>query len=138
MAAALILIACASVATAQQADETSLWHHYNTLIHLRNDHSALLNGYLLPLQGANTNIYAFLRYDSREALLIVVNFSKEAVTDATLTLAESPLRGDFKVETLLGTTGAASLSLDGNGGTAGYQPFAELPPLSSHILRLGQ
>lgn len=61
------------------ADETTMLHSTQQSIKLRNTHSALRYGDFYTLQ-ADTNIYAYMRADMNERLIIVLNKSDEAVS----------------------------------------------------------
>ncbi len=98
---------------AQEADPDSLLHHYRSLVHLRNSHSALRTGDMALLDPGDRSLYAFTRSDESETLLVVLNFGREPVTDYEL-----PLDG---AHVLLG---------------AGWDPGGPIPPLSGHIVQI--
>ena len=81
-------IAAANVAL-QDSDPDSLLSHYRDLIHLRNGNSALRRGELTPVASSARNVYAFLRHDDEQTLLVVINLSGQVTSDFALTLAES-------------------------------------------------
>lgn len=123
---------------AQNADPLSLLNHYRALIHLRNAHSALRTGDMALVESSARQVYAFLRYDEAETLLVLVNLDEEPIADYTLDLARGPLAGDARAALVLGTGDAVAPSVTAEGGFASYTPVAELPPYSSFIIRLGE
>jgi glycosidase len=121
---------------AQDADPDSLLNLYRTLIHLRNNHSALRTGETLVIAPGSQRIYAILRYDDKEAFLVLINShpNPQNADLYGLTLATSPLREGMSVETVIGLEGASLPVLNANGGFEDYHPFEELPPHSATIL----
>lgn len=126
---------------AELADTGSLLNHYRALIKLRKQHPALRRGNLFPVTGDNTALYSFLRTQpgvdgNLDAVLVVANLSGQRVTDYALSLAASPLRGDFDTKDLL--TGNPGLSLIANqqGGFDNYQPSGSLGPYESFVVDL--
>jgi glycosidase len=117
-------------------DPASLLNHYRALIHLRNEHPALRTGALQLVESSDRGVYSFLRYADDETLLIVVNLSKEPITDYTLTAVEGLLNGTPGAELLLGEGDVAAPTLNEAGGFTDYTPLAALPPQSSVIIRL--
>ncbi len=64
--------------------EKQTFKDVSKLIHIRKDHSALRNGDFLTLQ-ADKNIYAYIRSDMNERILVILNKSdKEQVINFTL------------------------------------------------------
>lgn len=59
----------------QMADSESLLHFYRTLIHLRKNTPALIEGDYLPLDEAATDYFAFLRRTDEQQIVVVLNFS---------------------------------------------------------------
>jgi len=122
---------------AEAGDPASLWSFYRDLIRLRNEHAALRVGetYVLDV-GKNDTLVAMLRATDDEAVLIVVNLGKEPVSDYGLTLAASPLRGNYAAAPLLGAEAFVPLTADASGALASYQPLSTLPPYSTFIVQL--
>ena len=68
----------------QRADKNSLFTHYRTLIHLRNNSAALSSGELRSSDISNKQIVAFFRDHKSESLLVVHNLtSAEQKIDVT-------------------------------------------------------
>ena len=117
-------IAVANVA-AQTADADSLLSHYRRLIHLRNDNSALRGGALTAVDSSERGIYAFLRHDAAQTLLVIINLTGERVAGFMLSLDAIEL--DLAAPTLIFGDGAlAAPRLDAGGGFADYAPVPAL------------
>jgi len=64
--------------------EKQTFKEVSRLIHIRKDHSALRNGDFLTLK-ANKNIYAYIRSDMNERILVILNKSEmEQIAELTL------------------------------------------------------
>ncbi len=120
----------------QTGDPDSLLSHYRALIALRNNHAALRVGETFVPETGNLRVAAILRVTKNEAVLAVVNLGKDPVSDYSLALAESPLRGGYQSAPLLGAGPFAPLTTDASGAFVGYQPLLILPPYSTFILQL--
>ena len=59
----------------ETSDPNSLLSYYRDLIHLRNEHSALRTGHTIVIDSGNRSVYALLRYDDNEAILIPVSYT---------------------------------------------------------------
>ena len=121
----------ANLAFANVADQTddpaSLLSHYRDLIHLRNSHSALRQGAMTLVDSATREVYAFLRHDDQETLLVLINLSDEAATGIRLNLDSSELL--FGTVALVYGAGAIKApQINQEGGFADYQPLDGLPP----------
>ncbi|MBK9751875.1 MAG: alpha-amylase [Chloroflexi bacterium] len=124
----------ANVAT-QTDDADSLLSHYRNLIHLRNDHIALRQGDYIAVESGSRKLYAFIRQHADETLLVLINVDDEPITDYALTLAE----GSFTLGTpavIFGQGELTPLTLNMAGGFDAYQPFAEVAPYSTTVIRL--
>lgn len=117
-------------------DPGSLLSHYRSLIHLRNAHPALRSNAIQLVTSSDRGIYACLRYAEGEALLVVVNLSREAISGYTLSAPETLLRGDLSADLLLGTGQAAAPAIDKQGGFVDYVPLDTLPPQSTFVIKL--
>jgi glycosidase len=94
-------------------------------------------GDMSPVESSARQVYAFLRYDQTETLLVLVNLDDEAVDAYTLSMEQGPLSADASAALLLGTGEVASPAVTAESGLADYTPIAPLPPHSSFIIRLG-
>ena len=121
---------------AQQANPDSLWATYRNLIRLRAEHAALRVGetYVLDV-GKSDTLVAMLRATDDEAVLIVVNLGKEAITNYALTLDNGPLSGQYQIAPLLGAGDFTAPTVTASGGFTDYQPAPELPATSAFIVQ---
>ena len=123
-----------NVAT-QENDPSSLLSLYRELIQLRTQHSALRTGQYIVVNCNNPAIYAVIRMDDNEAVLILLNMDAEPVTGYSLSLDTSELADEtYGVETLLGAVQAQGPVVT-RGGFANYHPVEELAPYSTIILK---
>lgn len=122
----------------QTADPNSLLNHYRKLIALRNEHPALRVGETVLLEGEQTRVLAFLRQSADEALLVVINMDQEPMTEYSLSLASSKLRGALKATELLNGAQASAPTLNAQGGFESYTPIPELAPRTGYVIKLEQ
>jgi glycosidase len=122
---------------AQTADPASLLSHYRALIALRASHSALRTGETFVLDAGNRGLFASLRVDEAEAILVLVNLTDASITDYALSLDSSPLRaGQYTLIPLFGDGSLSSLSVSEGGRVADFMPLAEVPAYTTLILNL--
>ena len=115
----------------------SLLSLYRTLIRLRGQHAALRVGDFTAIKASNASVFASLRVSKEEAVLIIINLSKDPVKDVTLNLDQSSLAsGDYRAALLLGDGPIANLTVTAQGGFAQYQPLSSLPGFSGVIVQL--
>ncbi|MBC6699729.1 glycoside hydrolase family 13 protein [Hymenobacter puniceus] len=62
---------------AQERDSASVLNHFRRAIAVRNAHPVLVYGQYQLLDAANPHIYAYIRTQGREKVLVVLNFSSE-------------------------------------------------------------
>lgn len=119
----------------QTNDPNSLLSHYRALIHLRAEHSALRAGAYHTVKSDSRNVYAALRVDEDEILLVIVNLSDQAVDDYGLTLQDAVLADEtYSVETVFGGQRAQGPEVT-RGAFKNYEPMTELPPHSTFIVK---
>ncbi|MCA9903995.1 MAG: DUF3459 domain-containing protein [Anaerolineae bacterium] len=116
---------------AETDDPASLLSHYRALIHLRNAHPALRTGAYLPLGSASRRVYAFLRHDDDETLLVIVNMDRQPTEDYALTMNTGPLSGDLRAEVLYGLAPETALPAPVLNATGGFDDYAPLPQLEA-------
>lgn len=117
-------IASANVA-AQTGASDSLLSHYRRLIHLRNGNSALRRGALIAVDSSDRGIYAFLRHDQTQTLLVMINLADESIAGFSLALERSEL--DLSAPALIfGDGEVAAPALNADGGFADYAPVPAL------------
>jgi glycosidase len=121
---------------AQESNPGSLLNHYRRLIHLRNEHSALRDGAWSLVDTDPGRLYAALRYDEDEALLVLINPSRREVGDYSLTLPSGPLADTASAVLVLGEGDLSSPQINDAGGFDQYAPLAMLPPRSTFIIEL--
>jgi glycosidase len=120
----------------QSGDPTSLLSYYRELIRLRNEHTALRVGQPILLETGHPAVYALLRVDAAETLLVVINLGSEPVDDYALNVAAGPLTGSYQLLPLLAPREGATLQATAQGGVVAYRPLGELPPQQAMIWQL--
>lgn len=118
----------------QDADPNSLLSHYRDLIHLRSANSALRRGGFAALDTSSRGIYAFLRHDAEQTLLVVINLSGEPASDIALTLDESDLEFDAPF-LIYGEGELAAPEFNSEGGFSGYRPVPSMEPHSLIVIQ---
>jgi alpha-amylase len=111
----------------ESADPNSLLSHYQNLIQLRNDHSALQVGDYYSVRSDNFSILSFLRVSQEESLLVMINLSEEPASGFTLSLNQSPLIGSYGLYPILGDGSIPDLTFSANGGFDSFSPGIEIP-----------
>ena len=135
--------AAANVAT-QTADPASLLSLYRTLIALRTAHPILRSGTLVPVGSSSEGIYAFLRTDGAETILVIANLADAIAIEPALSLPSGPLCGTPSTEVLLGAAGPGRAAVvappvvSASGGFVDWRPAAELSPREAIVVRLGR
>jgi hypothetical protein len=82
----------------QQADNTSLWHHYRKLIEIRNNETALRRGTLQILTPSSDAVFAFRREIEGEngaQVVVLQNLSGNMVTDVRIPASFSQSKESF-------------------------------------------
>ncbi|MFZ5903964.1 MAG: alpha-amylase family glycosyl hydrolase [Chloroflexota bacterium] len=122
---------------AQVDDPASLLSHYRALIAMRTSHSALRTGNTLIFETANKGLFASLRVDGTEAILVLVNLTEAPISDYALSLKSSPLEpGQYDLLSLLGGGEFSPLSVNEGGKVTGFVPLVEVPAYATLILIL--
>ena len=121
---------------AQESDLNSLLNQYRTLIELRKQHPAIRAGKTYLLETGNAGIYAILRSDGKEHLLVLVNLKDTSILDYGLSLNENILPdASLYPETLFGSAEGSQLTIV-DGKFSKYKPLDELPPYSAYLFQL--
>lgn len=90
--------------------KSEMYDLYKTLFALRKAHPVLINGMFVPVEVINSpNVYAFIRKNQEERLLIILNFSSEN-TEARLILGE---KFDLMEDLLRGKSHSVTLTEKG-------------------------
>ncbi|NHZ72089.1 MAG: alpha-amylase [Aquificales bacterium] len=117
--------------SAQSDDPDSLLNHYRALVQLRNTYPALRSGGWTAVPTDNSSLYAFLRTNTEESILVLVNLGRKLVDSYTLTLPAGVLTESMTPVMLMGEGDIQIPALN----DAHYQPITELLPYSSTIIR---
>ena len=91
---------------AQQKDKNSIFNFTRQLIALRKKHQTLRRGEIIPLTETPRDLMAYLRKDSDEKILVILNFSKKKKTftlpkGSWKVLFSEKRKGEFKEEITL-------------------------------------
>jgi glycosidase len=120
----------------QDTDANSLLTLYRTLAKLRHEHAVLRNGSLTLLDTENTGVYAVIRSDGGENIMILINLKGTPISDYSLSMKEKLLpNSTLTPSSLLDATTAAPLTVTG-GIFKEYKPLSELPPYQAYIFEL--
>ncbi|GAB4537956.1 MAG: alpha-amylase family glycosyl hydrolase [Anaerolineales bacterium] len=111
----------------EEENADSLLNHYRSLIQLRNERPVLYDGSVTVLQTSDPAVYAVLRQNENETLLILANLKNEDVSDYQIQLEQGAQASG--VETLFG--GGEAKTPQGSE----YQPFGALAANSMYILK---
>ena len=120
----------------QTGDAASLLEHYREFIQLRNEHSALRIGKTYVAEANSKKLVSYLRVNSDEAVLIVINIDSEPATDYSFDLSVGSLSGVYTATSLLDETTINPLTANDKGGFDDYIPMPELPPYSIFVIQL--
>jgi len=124
-----------NVAT-ESNDPNSLWSFYQTMIALRHAHSALRDGTLSLVSSGNPGVYAILRSDGKETLLVLINLTKSAIGAYHLSLQNPGLTdGQYSLDLLYGGGSPAPLVV-ANQAFSNFKPLVELPAYGISIFNL--
>ncbi len=126
---------------AEANDPGSLLETYRTLIAARKEHAVLDTGQVMLLNTGNPAVYAVLRADLNETLLVMANLQDQPVMDYGLTLNNSDAQqklpaGTFSVVPVLGSGSVPDITVGADGKIDRYQPLASLPPHGMYILKV--
>jgi glycosidase len=119
----------------ESADPESLLSHYRRLVRLRSQYEALSIGSWLPLEASNRQVYAYLRHVAAADVLVILNFSDQAITQCSLTASKSDIpAGKYTPRDLLGKQSIAPLSVNATGSFSSYVPLPSLEPLTGYVV----
>ena len=122
--------------SSQTKDIDSLLSNYRELIHLREIHPVLQTGQYIAVDCNNPAVYAALRVDEKEIVLVLINLDKETITNYELDAANTTLLDKtYNADVLLGSGQAQGLSVT-NSGFSNYTPVDELPAYSTTIIKI--
>lgn len=86
----------------QMEEKDSLFNHYKGLIQLRKNHRALRTGEMKILETSSPSVFAFIREDDSETLLIIINLGKRDLEDVSVMLESE--YGNVKTEQIYYST----------------------------------
>lgn len=89
--------------TAENHDTDSLLSYYRTLIKIRNAHPALQQGQYYSLSSPENEIYAAIQTYDMDMVLIVMNLSKNQISNMKLTFEGGLEPGKYSLIDMLGT-----------------------------------
>jgi len=119
----------------QTGDPGSLLSHYRGLIRVRGQHAALRSGSYVQVVTNPSSLFAMLRVNEQEAVLVLVNLSDQPAANPTLSWNRSTITGTRKPTLLFGNGNAAGLTTGELGGVENFVPLAEIGPGESVIIQ---
>jgi alpha-amylase len=122
--------------SAETADPNSLLSFYHTFISIRNQHPAMKDGSLSLINTDNTGVFATLRIDSSEAIIIVINLTKAPIHNYGINIQGLQLKdGSYRLKSLFGVE-ATSIFKVVDQSINHFQPLTELAPYGIYIYQL--
>ncbi|MRS02678.1 DUF3459 domain-containing protein [bacterium] len=117
----------------EEKDSNSLLNSYKQLITLRNTHPALKEGDYTVVKSSNKAVHAALRQSTSETVLIIINLSKNEVSDVNLSWDGAGLSdGNYTLSTLMGDKNANTFIVSSS-NVSDYSPFDSISPNSVNI-----
>ncbi len=117
----------------------SLLSIYTQLIHLRDKNAALRTGQLSVLSSGNAAVYAVLRTNGPETVLVLANLQGKPISDYGLNLTDTQAglqKGSYGMTALFGSGTFADLQVDKSGLFSAYKPLATIPAYGMYVLQL--
>lgn len=122
--------------SSQTKDSDSLLSNYRDLIHLREMHPVLKTGKYIAVDCNNPVVYAALRVDEKEIVLVLINLDKETITNYALDSSNTTLLDKtYNADVLLGSGQVQGPSVI-NSGFSNYTPVDELQAYSTTIIKI--
>lgn len=123
-------------AAKQASDPESLLSFYRDLIALRAEHPALRSNDVTLLNTGSSPIFAALRRQADDMILVLINLGGKTVSEYDLRALKSTLpKGEYVLLPLFGGPAISSLNVDGQGGIS---LAGSLPPLAPHTIHILQ
>jgi glycosidase len=120
----------------EMGDENSLLNYYKTFIDLRNQYSTLKTGSLGLVSSNNTGVYAAIRSDDAGSFMVVVNLTKDPISDYSLSYQGSDIAdGTYTFRAIYGMETGAKLDIV-NQTFSGFIPLPEISPYSVNLYQL--
>lgn len=121
---------------AESTDPNSLQSFYRTLINLRNQHPALKDGSLSLITTNNTGVYATLRIDTGEQILVLVNLTGTSISDYNINFQDAQLQnGSYKLKFLFGAETTSVMKVTDH-VVNNFQPLSDLSAYGIYIFQL--
>lgn len=121
----------------EESDSNSLLSFYRKLIAIRKEQPVLRYGALSLIATDNSGVFACLRHENGDTILVLVNLTGKAVNDYGLKLTGAPLKdGTYPLTALLGSGSASDLHVV-DGGFSGFKPLDTIPAYGTLLWRLG-
>ncbi len=118
-------------------DGNSILTYYRTLIQLRNENDALLNGDLDLITTGNPGVFADLRLSKAEAVLVLANLTSTSISSYSLSLDQSAQpKGVYHLLSLIDKSSYPDLTVTASGGFSNYKPIQEIPAYQTILLLL--
>jgi hypothetical protein len=105
-------------------------------VHLRNQHTALRTGEYLPFTSNCLQLYPILRVEGDQALIVLTNLGQRKMENCSLTIAESPLEGQYEVEVLFGEGDFDPIQFAADGSLSDWLFLETVEPFEQFILEL--
>jgi glycosidase len=119
-------------------DSNSLLRYYQFLIRIRGQYPALSRGSIAQLDNRNRSIYATLRVQDPDAVLILINLSENPVRDISLRYGGEELKpGDYVLNPIYGGNSPLALKISPD-GLFTITPTVELGPHQIYLYHLDQ
>lgn len=117
----------------EEADSDSLLNSYKQFISLRQLHPALSDGDYSVVKSSNKSIYAAIRQSMDETVLIIINLSKNEVSDTALSWdVNGLLDGKYTLTNLFGGTKANPFEIV-NSKVVNFIPYKSASPYSVNV-----
>lgn len=121
---------------AQEDNPDSLLNQYRALIQLRSEHPALRTGKTVLLETGSTGVYAIIRSEGEEHILVLVNLKDTPISDYELTLTDALLKDGVITPISLFDSAEGLQTTVANGNFSGYKPLETIPPYSAYLFSL--
>lgn len=120
----------------QLNDADSLLAAYQKLIAIRTANPALSTGEYIPVDSSNTGVYAFMRQEDSATLLVMINLTKNRVSDYAISAQILNLTdAEYYLSDLY--SGSTPLPLNiRERGLKDYKPLEQLDPYTGYIFEI--
>lgn len=118
----------------QMEDDSSLFHTYKDLIDLRKSYRALRTGDMKLLTTSSPSVFAFIREDSDQTVLTLINLGKRELGDVSVELDDS--YGNRKVKQLYWSSNTARPAPSRKTESGQWTVFSQLEGFGASVLLL--